>query len=69
MSLPHEQQQAVIATERFLWELQRGTIPRVPHAVKLRAQMLLRHFPCPTEIEHMGMPGERHPSRRKENTT
>ena len=51
MTLPIERTNAVLAAEDFLVDLLSSSkTPRVPHAIRVRAFQLLRHYPSLTDI-------------------
>lgn len=52
MTLPDERTHAVLYTKEFLLGLASGTIKRIPKAVRVRARMLLRHFPTSLDMRH-----------------
>ena len=54
MTLPDERYAAILNTERFLMNLCNPRLtPRVPRAVRQRAQALLRHYPNCFDLDRL----------------
>jgi hypothetical protein len=54
MTLPDERYAAIHNTERFLMNLCNPRLtPRVPRAVRQRAQTLLKHYPSVFELDQL----------------
>lgn len=52
MTVPSERYRAVLITRRFLFDLlDRKKTPRVPRAIRVRAVLMLRHYPCGVDME------------------
>lgn len=52
MTLPDERWRSLVETEKFLFELLNPSVtPRVPNAVRERANMLLRHWPSKFHLD------------------
>ena len=56
MTLPYERTRAILATDRFLVDLLSArSTPRVPRAIRARAQQLLRHYPTAPDLRQAGL--------------
>jgi hypothetical protein len=54
MTLPHEEEAAVVWVETFLFKLlDPKKSPRVPTTVRQEARRLLKHYPTRSRIKHL----------------
>lgn len=68
MTVPRERTNAVVFTRSFLYDLiDPKKTPRVPKAIRQRANGLLRHYPSQYEMEIIAAreDGEGHPLQSK----